>query len=480
MNERFEAALDECLQALRDGSADVASCLRRYPDLAAELHPHLDLASKLMQTYEAATPSEEFSTRARARFLVASGQRLTEAFDVDPSPSFFAVARVRFLMAAHNALGGNRESAPARGPRFPVFGTAYRALAASGAALVLLLGLSSYTVAEASDALPGDRLYGVKLQTERVRLALAFTEGAERDVRLDIASERVEEIEQLTAKGRIIGPGVIERLQNETEPLAAGLDSFDKDEKQRVLDLASKAEGALKQAEGQVDPAAQPVLAQVHEFVEETAFKAAVAIINDSAAGGPPPVITPNNPVESPEPTNTPEPTETPDASATPQSTTPQPSATPARDGVVVGPSPVGVDIGITWVRVAVGRFTTLIPSPQDGWSIAGVNPDLGTSTTPNIVTITNVDGTQIITMNPRNGDLYWFVSLGGAWDEVRLREQRGGQTFVIDRELLTGLYGPLANVPLYILDHIEIAPRATPVPTSTQTPAIPPVAPAP
>jgi hypothetical protein len=433
-----------------------------------ELRPHLELAAKLMDTYAAEQPTTEFSAQARERFLVASGQRLAEAYDVDPTPSFFAAARVRFLMAAHKAFSG-KEAAPAP-RRLPLFGSAYRVLAGAGLALALMLGLSSYTVAEASDALPGDRLYGVKLQTERVRLALAFSEGAERDVRLDIAAERVEEIEQLTAKGRIIGPGVIERLQDETEPLAENLDSLDKGDKQRVRDIATKSKAALEDAEANVSPDAAPVLAEVHEFVEETAFKATLAIINDNGGDEPPPVLTPDVVLGTAEPTNTPEPTATPNASATPggATATPQASATPAREGVVVGPTPVGVDIGVTWVRIAVDRFTTLIPSPQDGWSIAGVNPQLGTSTSPNLVSISNANGTQIITLNPRNGDMYWFVAVNGVFDEVRLREQRDGQTYVIDRELLTRLYGQLADVPLYILDHIEIAPPPPPPPTAT------------
>jgi hypothetical protein len=478
MNERFEAALDECLQALRDGTVDVESCLRRFPEHAAELRPLLLLSASLIETFGAEEPSPEFSATARERFLVASGQRLADAFDVDPTPSFFAAARVRFLMAAHNAFAGKRDGAPAQ-RRLPLVGNPYRAMAGAAAAFVLMLGVSGYTVAEASDALPGDRLYGVKLQTERVRLALAFGEGAERDVRLDIASERVEEIEKLTAKGRIIGPGVIERVQDETAPLAADLESLDKREKQRVLELATEAKAVLEAAEDQIAPNAQATLVEVHAFVADTEFNATLAIINDEE-DTPRPVITPGDPIETAEPSEEPEPTATPDVSATPGTPTQAPpSPTPAREGVVVGPAPVGVDIGVTWVRIAVGRFTTLIPSTGDGWSIAGVNPELGTSTTPNLVSISNVGGTQIISINTRNGDMYWFVATrGGVFDEVRLREQRDGQTFVIDRDLLTRLYGQLADVPLYVLDHIEIAPEQSPVPTATPTPNAPPVAP--
>jgi hypothetical protein len=471
--DKFETALDACLQALREGTADIETCLREHPQHAAALRPHLVTASKLIATYDGTQPSAEFARKARARFLLASGEKLRDAFDVDPTPSFFAAARVRFLMAAQGMKLNHAHAMGRR--RLPLVGNAYRALAGAGAAAVLLLGLSTYTVAEASDSLPGDRLYGVKLQTERVRLALAFSESSERDVRLDIASERVDEIEQLTAKGKIIGPGVIERLQDQTEPLAADLDSLDKDELERVRSIAADSEAALERAKPQVKAEAQPLLAEVQAFAREAGIEAGVRAINSTT---PSPVITPNVLLTTAEPTGTPEPTETPDASATSGDETPEPSPTPARVGVVVDQTPVGIAQGVTWVRIAVGRFSTLIPSPDDGWTIAGVNPALGTSTTPNLVSISNTGGTQIITMNPRNGDVYWFVSVNGVFDEVQLRSERDGQTFVADRELLTRLYGPLTDIPLYVLDHIEFAPEPTPqpskTPSSTATPAQP------
>jgi hypothetical protein len=347
-----------------------------------------------------------------------------------------------------------------------VFGTAARALASVGVAAALFAGLSGYTVAQAADALPGDRLYGVKLQTERVRLALAFTEGAERDIRLDIASERVHEIEELTARGKIIGPGVIERLRDQTEPLADALEDLDSADAARVKAVTTRSSEALERAEPQIAPEAQSTLEEAQAFVKDVALRAGVVEVSKSEPGA---VLTPEVLVNTPVPEDTPEPSSTPDASSTPASSpTAQATPTAAREGVVVGPTPVGVDIGVTWVRIAVERFTTLIPSPQDGWSISGVNPGRGSTVTPNLVTITNANGTQIITMNPRNGDMYWFIALNGVFDEIQLRASRDGQTFVVDRQLLTRLYGPLADVPLYILDHIELAPLPTPAPTAT------------
>jgi hypothetical protein len=461
----LETALETSLQALREGRADVDACLAQHPEHAEALRPLLIAASKLIATYDAAAPSQDFAAAARERFRVATGERLSEAFDVEPAPSFFAAARIRFLMAAQKLrLSESAVAGPAR--RVPVFGTVYRAAGAAAAALVLFAGVSGYTVASASNALPGDSLYGVKLQTERVRLALAFTEDAKRDVRLDIAAERVDELEKLTEKGRIIGPGVIDRLKSDTEPLVDDLDSDDLDpgELQRVHAITEKSKSVLEAVE--VEPEAQPLLAETKALVENAAVESGVKIL---AASDPGALITPQIPLETAEPTETPEPTAVPDGSATPE-TSPEPTATttPAREGLEVDVTPVGIDRGVTWIRLSSGLFSTLIPSPQDGWNIAGLNIADGSSPAPKLIRLYNADGTQIITMNPKNGDTYWFIAIAGVFDEVQLRITRDGQTYVADRNLVTRLYGPMADIPLYVIDHIEFLsePPTPPEPT--------------
>src|SRR4029077_12487807 len=139
-------------------------------------------------------PRPEFASAARERFLVATGQRLQEAMESEPEPTFFAAARVRFLMAAQRMKLAERVKQPRR---IPVFGTPFRAVATGLASVAVFLSFSTYTVATGCAALPGDWNYPVKLQTERVRLALAFSDDSERSIRLDIAEERVSEIERL-------------------------------------------------------------------------------------------------------------------------------------------------------------------------------------------------------------------------------------------------------------------------------------------
>jgi hypothetical protein len=191
----FETRLHECLEALSQGRWDLDDCLRHNPEHAAELRPLLLAASMTARAYDV-QPRAEFAAKARERFLIASGQRLQEAMDIEPSPTLFAAARVRFLMTAQRMKLGER--ATQRAPRrVPMFGSPFRALAGGMAAVVVLLGASTYTVSSASAALPGDWQYPIKLQTERVRVSLALTDDAKRNVRLDIAEERVSEIEEV-------------------------------------------------------------------------------------------------------------------------------------------------------------------------------------------------------------------------------------------------------------------------------------------
>ncbi len=468
MNE-FEARLSECLEAVREGRWDIDECLRRYPQHAAALRPHLLIAVSLSEAYGQVKPRARFAAKSRERFLLASEERLREAFDADPSPSFFASARVKFLMAAQRMKLGERTRQPRR---WPVFGSPFRTFASAGAALVLILGFSTYTVASADAALPGDWQYPVKLQTERVRLALARGENAEHDVQLDIAGERASEIEKMQAKGRIIGPGVLDRLADDTRPLveAAANRELDRGELERLKAVTERQVSALAQAEGAVAGDAQPALTEAR-LVSTEGVVTTAREIDGPIVVAPPLPLPPVGRVATPEPTDTPESSPTPEGGDTPA---PQPTATPApaRDVIVVEPVPVDSRDGIIWVRLAVNRFSTLIPSEKNGWRIIGVNTDGGPVAAPSLVRLANLDSSSLITLNPRNGDMYWFVAVNGVFDEVQMRMTGAdGATFVADPAVLRRLYGTAADVPLFMLENIVLAPEPTPTPQPTAAP---------
>ncbi len=484
----FETRLSECLEALREGRWDIDECLRRCPEHAASLRPHLLAAASVIRAYDA-SPREAFSAAARERFLIASGQRLSEAYDVEPEPSFFAAARVRFLMAAHRM---KRAQAP-HGPRVVTFVERhFRAVASAAAVLVLVLSFSTYTIASANSALPGDWQYPVKLQTERVRLALAFGDDAKRGVRLDIADERAREIEALTRQRRKISASVIDRLVNQTKPLIndAGGD-WNTDDLARLQRVTEHERAALQQAQPQVDPSAQSQLsAAVQVTLQGVTVSDQLLSTRDDR---PPAVVTPDLPVSALGETPTPEPTSTADTDATPgtsptasSSSTPGAPRTAVPTGeVAVNPSPEIVRGAINWIRIVSGNVSTLVPSAADGWFIQGINGEQGVSSpSPTLVKLSNANGTALITLNTRNGNMYWFIAHGNKFDEVQMRiQQPDGEVLVVDSGYLHAVYGTEADVPLFVLANLTVEAASTPTPgavpsgtpTGTATPTAAP-----
>jgi len=474
----FEDRLHECLEALHEGRWDVDACLRHYPRHAAALRPHLVAADALMRAY-AAEPDAAFAAAARERFLVASGQRLEEAYDLEPEPSFFAAARVRFLMAAHRMRAGEAKQPRRAAPALVRFTERhFRVLAGAAAALVLFLSFSTYTVASANSALPGDWRYGIKLRTEQVRLALAFSEGGKRGVKLDIVEERARELEELTKNGDTIDQGVLGRIVAQTAPLVQSADDgWDTEDVARLQEIASRERRALDQARPKVKPEAQDELAQAVDVSRKAVEVSSKIIVQRPSA--PPEVVTPSELLtasSSAVTTPTPGASETPAAGATvtagPGSETPAatPATSTAEPTFGVEPATALVRGGVTWRRLVVGRLSTLIPDEKDGWRYS-FDVAAGTNPTPALVHLSNADGTSLITLNPRNGDVYWFIAHGGRFGEIQLRiQQADGTVLVVDRDYLLSVYGADDTaIPLYVLDNIDLQP--TPTPTARPEP---------
>jgi hypothetical protein len=150
---------------------------------------------------------------------------------------------------------------------------------------------------------------------------------------------------------------------------------------------------------------------------------------------------------------------------------TTSPPAPPTSTATALPPITVGTPVedalGVSWIRVAVGQMSALMPSQKDGWYIQGVNVADENIPTPTLLHLANIDATSLVTINTRNGDVYWLISHDGRFDEVQMRLDVGGEVRVVDRDVLREAYGDLASIPLYILDSIVITP-----PPATATPA--------
>ncbi len=168
MASRFDQALDDCLTRIILQGEPVEACLARYPDLAAELEPHIQVALRTARAF-AFTPSAASRERGRQRLLT----------------------EMRELERAEAQRGGGGPSW--RGLRW--------ALASAAAVLVVLAG--GFGVARASaSALPGQPLYTVKRTVEQTRLALAFSDEEKAELHLAYAQRRARELGLLVSAGR--------------------------------------------------------------------------------------------------------------------------------------------------------------------------------------------------------------------------------------------------------------------------------------
>ncbi len=163
MNREFENILAECLERVIQGE-DIESCLRSYPEQAAELKP-------LLQTALAAR----------------------SASCIQPSPEFRARARYQFRHALEQAATKQQRRRPGFGwmPRWAT-------------ALLLVLGVLTAgggTVAAAGYSMPDSPLYPVKLATEQVQLGLTRSEVGKAELQMELADRRVNEIVYLANKG---------------------------------------------------------------------------------------------------------------------------------------------------------------------------------------------------------------------------------------------------------------------------------------
>ncbi len=178
--------LDHLLQQSLEGKAPPADSIPDRSGTQSEIQPFLDTAVRLRELLPARSPSPEFVAASETRLM----------------------RRVK----THISGTARRQSRNAG----PVLRFQLRPMALVAAAAVVVVFASGLGVKSASaQALPGDALYPVKQVFEEV--SLVFSTSAAGDVSLlaDFTDERLEEIEQLAAKGRetdlIAGLGYYEK-----------------------------------------------------------------------------------------------------------------------------------------------------------------------------------------------------------------------------------------------------------------------------
>ena len=165
MSERLFDALETCLQALEQGET-IDAALARFPALAADLRPILE-TSLHARTLGGLPLPEGIQHRGRARLL----QRAAEMREAKHAPRRSWLVQFRPLAVA----------------------------------LMLVVFFLSGTglVRASSVTLPGDSLYPVKRTWEDVRLLFTFEKVQRVNLEMEYETERLGEIGELLAEGRI-------------------------------------------------------------------------------------------------------------------------------------------------------------------------------------------------------------------------------------------------------------------------------------
>ena len=166
MNNVYDA-LEICLQEIEKG-ADLETVLRLYPDLADELRPILE-------------------TSVEARNMAAG----------DPAPDVLRRGRSRVLQQAAQM----REAKAQTSRR--LWSVPLRRALVSLAVIVALFVSSTNLVRAATTTLPGDNLYPVKRTWEDVLVLFTFNMQARQLLEVEHENERLEELYELFAEGRL-------------------------------------------------------------------------------------------------------------------------------------------------------------------------------------------------------------------------------------------------------------------------------------
>jgi hypothetical protein len=174
----FEDVLDESLERLFINNESLDQVLGSFPEYADRLKPLLETAMGARQL-SAIQPRQEFRENARRQFQAALLEKATGK------------------------------------SRFSFGGIWQHALATAVAVLLVIVTAGSGTVYAASGSMPDSLLYGVKLASEKVQLALTFSTLGKAELNARLADKRVEEIEYLAGSEQPEKIVLIARNMNE-------------------------------------------------------------------------------------------------------------------------------------------------------------------------------------------------------------------------------------------------------------------------
>ncbi len=171
------------------------------PDEKARARQHLMARLAQIDSGSATTPAagrvgDDDDTAVMP--VVAPAGTLVEARP-DGDPDATTVRRRPGRRASRHAMPSRPAGRP--GARSAARGIGRRAVLVGTAALLAVVAVAGGSVFASRNALPGDALYGVKRVAESAGLAMTFDDTAKGRRQLQLATRRIDEVEQLAARG---------------------------------------------------------------------------------------------------------------------------------------------------------------------------------------------------------------------------------------------------------------------------------------
>jgi hypothetical protein len=332
--EESEKTLQSCLDLILSGQETLDSVLERYPEQAEMLRPQLESMLWLRNINQ----------------------------ELDPRPGFVAASRRRLVskIQQESVIDKVEDQAPKSG----FFSLFLSRRFATPLIVALVLLISMYVAGNglnlaSQNAIPGDRLYSMKIVFEKAALAFSRDHANDAELRVEFTHRRSEEIYRLVAEGRYeYIPETVKSFENEVGQTIVSLNQVASQNDDQARQMAVELEDYLNHQ--------RAVLAGLIQNAPVNAGPAISAAIQASVKGSRdargvgngspasptstlippprlteppaptptpkptstrPPVWTPTSPpTETPEPTNTRVPTHTPRPTNTP---TPEPTDTP-------------------------------------------------------------------------------------------------------------------------------------------------------
>lgn len=239
MTKKLENIFNECVERMLRGES-IESCLKDYPKEADELRPLLITAVNIER----------------------------RAHLVQPRPEFKGWARVRLEGAQIYA----RQQKQPRGNGFLVWRQGW-ALALT--AVFVILFACAGTAAAASDALPDEPLYPIKLTTEQVRLAFTFSDTSKTKLHTRLIEKRSLEIAAMARQGKTEQVAVAtERLVKQLEKASYMIGEVEQTEAKPLIAIPKTATAPELSAAPEPEAVPEPEkdeaedTRQLKEFVE--------------------------------------------------------------------------------------------------------------------------------------------------------------------------------------------------------------------